>query len=59
MSVDARTKLEFEIGNPNMLLFTVSSEHQPKDLLEWVQYILRQRTKDALLVKRHRLTAGT
>ena len=59
MSVDAWTKLEFKIGNPNSLLFTVSPEHQSKELSEWVQYILHQRTEDALLVKRHRLTAGT
>ena len=59
MTVDAWTKLEFKISNPNLLLFTVSPERQSKELSEWVQYILHQRTKDALLVKQHRLTAGT
>ena len=53
------TKLEFKISNPNLLLFTVSPEHQSKELPEWVQYILHQWTEDDLLVKQHRLTAGT
>jgi hypothetical protein len=51
MTVDSWVKLEFKMANPNLLLFTASPEHQDKDISEWIQYILHQRTESAMLVK--------
>ena len=59
MTVDSWVKLEFKMANPNLLLFTASPEHQSKDLSEWIQYILHQRTESAMLVKQQRITGST
>ena len=59
MSIDSWSRLEFTMANPNLLLFTSSPEHKAKDLAEWVQYILHQRTEANLLVKQSRVAVGS
>ena len=45
MAIDSWIKFEFKMSNPNLLLVTVSLEHKSKDLSEWIQYTLHQRTE--------------